>query len=55
LERTTRWAKRCKDAHRNPEKQALFGIVQGGMYKDLRQQSAYELLELDFPDMPLED
>jgi len=34
LERTTRWAKRCKDAHRNPEKQALFGIVQGGMYKD---------------------
>lgn len=49
LERTTRWAKRCKDAHRNPEKQALFGIVQGGMYKDLRQQSAYELLELDFP------
>jgi len=48
LERTTRWAKRCKDAHRNPEKQALFGIVQGGMYKDLRQQSAYELLELDF-------
>jgi len=40
LERTTRWAKRCKDAHRNPEKQALFGIVQGGMYKDLRQQSA---------------
>ncbi|WP_265443566.1 tRNA guanosine(34) transglycosylase Tgt [Acetivibrio straminisolvens] len=49
LERTTRWAKRCKEAHRNPEKQALFGIVQGGMYKDLRQQSAYELLELDFP------
>lgn len=49
LERTTRWAKRCKDAHRNPEKQALFGIVQGGMYKELREQSAYELLELDFP------
>ncbi|HHV29290.1 tRNA guanosine(34) transglycosylase Tgt [Acetivibrio mesophilus] len=49
LERTTRWAKRCKDAHQNPEKQALFGIVQGGMYKELREQSAYELLELDFP------
>ncbi len=49
LERTTRWAKRCKDAHSNPEKQALFGIVQGGMYKDLREQSAYGLLELDFP------
>ena len=49
LERTTRWAKRCKDAHKNPEKQALFGIVQGGMYKDLREQSVKELLELDFP------
>ena len=49
LERTTRWAKRCKDAHKYPEKQALFGIVQGGMYKDLREQSVKELLELDFP------
>lgn len=49
LERTTRWAKRCKDAHQFPEKQALFGIVQGGMYKDLREQSVKELLELDFP------
>ncbi|MCH4888311.1 tRNA guanosine(34) transglycosylase Tgt [Acidaminobacter sp. JC074] len=49
LERTTRWAKRCKDAHKNPDRQALFGIVQGGMYKDLREQSVKELLELDFP------
>lgn len=49
LERTTRWAKRCKEAHKNTEKQALFGIVQGGMYKDLRKQSTSELLELDFP------
>ncbi|MBI9014534.1 MAG: tRNA guanosine(34) transglycosylase Tgt [Clostridiales bacterium] len=49
LERTTRWAKRCKEAHKNPETQALFGIVQGGMYKDLREQSVKELLELDFP------
>lgn len=49
LERTTRWAKRCKEAHKNPDKQALFGIVQGGMYKDLREQSVKELLELDFP------
>lgn len=49
LERTTRWAKRCKEAHQNTEKQALFGIVQGGVYKDLRIQSANELLELDFP------
>lgn len=49
VERTTRWAKRCKEAHWNTEKQALFGIVQGGMYADLRKQSAYELLQLDFP------
>lgn len=49
LERTTRWAARCKEAHWNTEKQALFGIVQGGMYRDLREQSVQELLELDFP------
>jgi len=49
LERTTRWAKRCKETHKNTDKQALFGIVQGGIYKQLRQQSATELLELDFP------
>ncbi|MCC5911544.1 MAG: tRNA guanosine(34) transglycosylase Tgt [Clostridiaceae bacterium] len=49
LERTTRWAKRCKEAHVNIEKQSLFGIIQGGMYADLRKQSAEELLELDFP------
>lgn len=49
LERTTRWAKRCKDAHSNTDKQALFGIVQGGGYEDLRKQSAKELVELDFP------
>jgi len=49
LERTTRWAKRCKEAHKNTEKQALFGIVQGSTYRDLRIQSANELLELDFP------
>jgi len=49
LERTTRWAKRCKEAHKNTERQALFGIVQGGVYKDLRGQSAKELVALDFP------
>ncbi len=49
LERTTRWAERCKAAHKKPEQQALFGIVQGGMYKDLRQLSAKQLVELDFP------
>jgi queuine tRNA-ribosyltransferase len=49
LERTTRWAKRCREAHKDTERQALFGIVQGGTFKDLRIQSANELLELDFP------
>jgi len=49
LERTTRWAKRCIEAHNRPEDQALFGIIQGGMYKDLREQSAAELIALDFP------
>lgn len=49
MERTTRWAKRCQVAHKNTEKQALFGIVQGGMYKDLREQSAKDLVEMDFP------
>ena len=49
MERTTRWAKRCKDAHKNTEKQGLFGIVQGGMYKDLREQSAKDLIDMNFP------
>lgn len=49
LERTTRWAVRCKEAHKNTENQALFGIVQGGTYRDLREQSAKELVALDFP------
>lgn len=49
LERTTRWLERCKAAHKYPEKQALFGIVQGGMYKELREQSAREITAIDLP------
>lgn len=49
IERTTRWAERCLNAHKRPEDQALFGIIQGGEYKDLREQSAKELVALDFP------
>jgi len=49
MERTTRWAARCKDAHKNTEKQALFGIIQGGFYEDLRKKSAEDLIKLDFP------
>ncbi len=48
MERTTRWAKRCKDFHKNWEDQGLFGIVQGGMYKDLREQSVKDLIEIGF-------
>ena len=49
VERTLRWAKRGKDAHKNPETQALFGIVQGGEYEDLRKYSAEELVKIGFP------
>jgi len=48
-DRTTRWLKRCKEAHKNIENQSLFGIMQGGMYKDLRKKSAEEIVELDLP------
>lgn len=49
MERTTRWAQRCKEAHKNTDKQGLFGIVQGSMYKDLREKSAKDLVAMDFP------
>ena len=48
LQRTHAWAERCKVAH-NRADQALFGIVQGGIYPDLRQRSAEFLRTLDFP------
>ncbi len=47
-ELTTRWAKRCLAARKEDSTQSLFGIVQGGMYKDLRLKSLKELTELDF-------
>ena len=46
-ERTLRWAKRGKDVHKN-ERQSLFGIVQGGEYKDLREYSAKETVKMNF-------
>lgn len=49
LKTTLDWAKRGKDAHRQENRQALFGIVQGGIYKDLREESANKLMEMDFP------
>lgn len=45
--RTTRWAKRCLDTHTR-EDQSMFGIVQGGMYPELRKMSADQLTEMDF-------
>ncbi len=48
VERTLRWAKRGKDAHKR-EDQALFGICQGGEFKDLRKHCAEELVKMDFP------
>ncbi len=48
VERTLRWAQRGKDNHKNPN-QALFGIVQGGEFEDLRAYSAQKLVEIDFP------
>ena len=46
--RTTRWAARCKEAHTTTN-QGLFGIIQGGFYKDLRKISAEDLIAMDFP------
>ncbi len=48
LARTHAWAVRCRQAHRRAD-QALFGIVQGGIFPDLREQSARFLTALDFP------
>ena len=47
VDRTLRWAKRGKDAHKN-ENQMLFGIVQGGEYEDLRKYCAEELVKMNF-------
>lgn len=50
MEMSLRWAKRCKIAHHETEKNpsALFGIIQGGMYEDLRDQSLQGLVEIGF-------
>ncbi|MBQ7593749.1 MAG: tRNA guanosine(34) transglycosylase Tgt [Synergistaceae bacterium] len=52
VRRTTLWAKRSREffmSNNNPDKQALFGIVQGSVYEDLRRRSAEEITSLDFP------
>ena len=47
VERTLRWAERCKKVHSNP-RQSLFGIVQGGEFEDLRRKSAEETVKMNF-------
>ncbi len=49
VERTLRWAKRGQAAHQKADTQALFGIVQGGEFSDLREMCAKALVEMDFP------
>ncbi|MBP2256618.1 tRNA guanosine(34) transglycosylase Tgt [Virgibacillus alimentarius] len=49
VERTSRWAERCLEAHLRQNDQGLFGIIQGGEYEDLRKQSIEDLTSLDFP------
>jgi queuine tRNA-ribosyltransferase len=48
VDRTVRWARRCKEAHTRAD-QALFGIVQGGPNLSLRERCAGALVEMDFP------
>jgi queuine tRNA-ribosyltransferase len=49
VQRTSAWAVRCREAHPDDSRQALFGIVQGGVFPDLRERSATSLQQLDFP------
>ena len=48
-ERTTRWLDRCIASHKKPDSQALFGIIQGSMYEDLRKKSAEAITARDLP------
>ncbi len=47
--RTTRWLDRCIESHKRPDEQALFGIIQGSMYPDLRKKSAEAITARDLP------
>lgn len=49
VKRTSTWAARCRDAHPDTSRQALFGIQQGGIFADLREQSSEALRPLDLP------
>ncbi|MBN2557221.1 MAG: tRNA guanosine(34) transglycosylase Tgt [Clostridia bacterium] len=49
LERTTRWLERCMESHANKDSQALFGIIQGGTFDDLRIKSTRQITSYDLP------
>lgn len=49
VDRTTAWMARCRAAHPDDSTQALFGIVQGGIFPDLREKSAREITAFDTP------
>ncbi|NLK02730.1 MAG: tRNA guanosine(34) transglycosylase Tgt [Clostridiaceae bacterium] len=49
LERTLRWLERCMQRHKNHRQQALFGIIQGGVYPELRKLSAEQTVSFDLP------
>ncbi|MCU0463694.1 MAG: tRNA guanosine(34) transglycosylase Tgt [Anaerolineae bacterium] len=49
VRRTTAWAQRCREAHPDDSTQALFGIIQGGVFPDLRAKSAEEIQAIGFP------
>ncbi|MBO4668003.1 MAG: tRNA guanosine(34) transglycosylase Tgt [Bacilli bacterium] len=48
VERTIRWAHRCYEAHANKDSQGLFGIIQGGIYPDIRRHCVEELTKIPF-------
>ncbi len=49
MERSVRWARRSQKRHGKREKQALFAIVQGGVYGELREQCCRQMVDMDFP------
>lgn len=49
MERSVRWLDRCIDAHKNPETQNLFCIIQGGLDLELRKQCCAEMVARDTP------
>ncbi|MBL8156788.1 MAG: tRNA guanosine(34) transglycosylase Tgt [Anaerolineae bacterium] len=49
VKRTSLWARRCREAHPDDQVQALFGIIQGGIFEDQRAASAHDLLDIGFP------